>query len=150
MDHVQQVVEIITLMRHTTFELRNQLNNMFLDRLGMTLPQVIVLRVINRLDRPTFGLIAQEVHLAPSTLSGIIKRLERESLLGRHPDPKDLRVQRITVSPKGQALIDGAEELYQSYIKEKFRLLTAGELAQLEELLKKLYDLLLMEPEGTI
>lgn len=40
----------------------------------------------------------------PSTVTGLLDRMERDGLLARQPDPDDRRAQRICLTPLGQQL----------------------------------------------
>ncbi|HEX3013198.1 MAG TPA: MarR family winged helix-turn-helix transcriptional regulator [Methanobacterium sp.] len=55
---------------------------------------------------PTVGEIAADVGNAPHTLSERIKRLEKKGLVKKIRDEKDLRINRVMLTDKGQSLID--------------------------------------------
>ena len=55
---------------------------------------------------PTVGEIAADVGNAPHTLSERIKRLEKKDLVKKIKDEKDLRINRVMLTEKGQSLID--------------------------------------------
>jgi len=42
--------------------------------------------------------------LEPSTMTGLLDRMERDGLLARTPDPEDRRAQRVRLSEKGQGI----------------------------------------------
>jgi len=73
------------------YKLQSRLTMMELRDLGITGPQLLVLREING-TRRTIGQIAKAVQLSYSTVSGIIDRLERDGLIGRTRDTEDRRV----------------------------------------------------------
>ena len=56
--------------------------------IGVTGPQRLVVRIVARFPGIPAGQIAQLLHVHPSTLSGILKRLERQGLVRRRPDPE--------------------------------------------------------------
>ena len=59
---------------------------------GLTFPQALVLKTIKRSDSPpSLAEVANKVHLAPSTVTDIIQRLERNKLLTKEKDPTDAR-----------------------------------------------------------
>lgn len=136
----EQAGRIMTLLRRVTHGFGNQLNALFTEELGLTLPQLIVLRVINEYKTfPTAAEVAEKVRLAPSTVSGIIKRLTRDGLLERHEDPNDLRVHRLAVTKRGQAAVADADAMYHAYAKARLSALTPSELAVFADLLEKVY-----------
>lgn len=59
--------------------------------LGVTAPQRLVVRIVGRYPGISAGHISEILHLHPSTLTGILQRLEERSLVVRRPDPEDAR-----------------------------------------------------------
>ena len=55
---------------------------------------------------PTVGEIAADVGNAPHTLSERIKRLEKKGMVKKIRDEKDLRINRVMLTDKGQNLIN--------------------------------------------
>jgi len=53
--------------------------------IGVTGPQRLVIRIVARFPGIPAGQIAQLLHVHPSTLTGILKRLERQGLIRRRP-----------------------------------------------------------------
>jgi DNA-binding MarR family transcriptional regulator len=76
--------------------------------IGVTGPQRLVVRIVARFPGISAGQIAQLLHVHPSTLSGILKRLEHQGLVRRRPDPKDRRRAFLGITEKGRR-IDAAE-----------------------------------------
>jgi DNA-binding MarR family transcriptional regulator len=60
-------------------------------RLGVTGPQRLVVRIVGRFPGIPAGRLAQILHVHPSTLTGVLKRLERRGFIERRPDPRDAR-----------------------------------------------------------
>ena len=69
---------------------------------GVTGPQRLVIRVVGKFPRLTAGRLATLLHLHPSTLTGVLKRLERQGLLRRHADPVDARRSLLELTRKGE------------------------------------------------
>lgn len=72
--------------------------------LGVTGPQRLVIRIVSRFPGLPAGQIARLLHVHPSTLTGILKRLERQGLVRRRPDPRDGRRSFVGVTEKGRRL----------------------------------------------
>jgi DNA-binding MarR family transcriptional regulator len=70
--------------------------------LGVTGPQRFVIRVVGRYPGLSAGRLARILHLDPSTLSGILRRMERAGLLTRRRDPRDGRRVMLGLSPAGR------------------------------------------------
>ena len=58
---------------------------------GVTGPQRLALRVIGLFPGLSAGALAAVLHVHPSTLTGVLKRLTRQSLVERVPDSRDRR-----------------------------------------------------------
>lgn len=71
---------------------------------GVTGPQRMVIRLVGRYPGISAGQVSELLHLHPSTLTGILKRLERAGLVARRPDPADGRRALLVLSPRGQAI----------------------------------------------
>ena len=76
--------------------------------LGVTGPQRLVIRIVCRFPGIAAGGVAELLHVHPSTLTGILKRLERKGLVSRRSDPRDRRRAFLGVTEKGKR-IDAAE-----------------------------------------
>jgi DNA-binding MarR family transcriptional regulator len=61
---------------------------------GVTGPQRLVLRMVGRFPGIAAGRLSEILHVHPSTLTGILKRLEARELLQRKADPRDARCSR--------------------------------------------------------
>jgi DNA-binding MarR family transcriptional regulator len=72
--------------------------------LGVTGPQRLVLRIVGRFPGISAGELAQILHVHPSTLTGVLRRLQARALLQRRADPNDARRALFTLSAKGRKL----------------------------------------------
>lgn len=72
--------------------------------LGLTGPQRLVLRLVGRFPGITAGRLAQILHVHPSTLTGVLKRLEKRGLLERKSDPLDGRKALFALTEAGRQL----------------------------------------------
>jgi DNA-binding MarR family transcriptional regulator len=72
--------------------------------IGVTGPQRLVVRIVARFPGIPAGQIAQLLHVHPSTLTGILKRLERQGLIRRRPDPKDRRRAFLGITEEGRRI----------------------------------------------
>lgn len=72
--------------------------------LGMTGPQRLVLRLVGRFPGITAGTLANILHVHPSTLTGVLKRLEKRGLLDRRADPLDGRKALFALTDAGRDL----------------------------------------------
>jgi DNA-binding MarR family transcriptional regulator len=72
--------------------------------LGVTGPQRLVIRVIGQLPRCSAREIAATLNMHPSTLSGVLARLEGQHLIRRERDRVDRRRARFELTAKGQRI----------------------------------------------
>jgi DNA-binding MarR family transcriptional regulator len=72
--------------------------------LGVTGPQRFVLRLVTRTPGISAGELARQLHLDPSTLTGVLRRLEARGLLERKRDAADGRRQLLTATAQGAQL----------------------------------------------
>jgi DNA-binding MarR family transcriptional regulator len=78
--------------------------------LGVTGPQRLVVRVLGRFPGLSAGHLARVLHLHPSTLTGVLGRLQAKGLLTRRADPDDRRRAFLGLSAAGRRLdVDAAE-----------------------------------------
>jgi MarR family transcriptional regulator, organic hydroperoxide resistance regulator len=71
---------------------------------GMTGPQRLVVRIVGRFPGIAAGRVAEILHVHPSTLTGVLKRLEGRGILQRRPDPRDARRALFMLTAKGRKL----------------------------------------------
>ena len=69
--------------------------------IGVTGPQRLVLRVVGLFPGISAGDLAAELHVHPSTLTGVIRRLVGQQLLARDDDPGDRRRAVLRLTPRG-------------------------------------------------
>lgn len=72
--------------------------------MGVTGPQRLVIRIVARFPGITAGQIAELLHVHPSTLTGILKRLQAKGLLRRRSDSRDRRRAVLGITEKGRRI----------------------------------------------
>lgn len=72
--------------------------------IGLTGPQRLVIRIVSRYPRILAGELAAVLHLHPSTLTGILERLEGRRLLLRRTDDRDRRRAVLELTRAGKRL----------------------------------------------
>src|ERR1700740_2442397 len=76
----------------------------WLDRLGLTYPQYLVLSVLWEGDDQTITGIASRLDLEPSTITPLVKRLEQAGHVVRRRNPSDERQVRVLLTDQGRAV----------------------------------------------
>jgi DNA-binding MarR family transcriptional regulator len=93
------------------------------QQLGVTGPQLVVLRELARNDAVPVGSLAKAVSLSHATVTGIVTRLEKRELVQRREDDEDRRRVLVGVTSAGEALLATAPSpIQESFITEFERL----------------------------
>lgn len=123
----------LTIKRYTTF----------LEDLGITYPQYLVLLVLWEKNAQTVTEIGTRLALESNTLTPLLKRLEQKELLTRSRSSKDERAVLVTLSVSGQALKEQAvcipQKIMESFVNPS---ISKEELQAFQKTLTKLVELL--------
>jgi DNA-binding MarR family transcriptional regulator len=76
--------------------------------LGITLPQLVVLRAIRMLGEVTTGKLSAAASLSPATVTTILDKLEARGLVVRYRNAEDRRVVHSKLTERGAQMLDGA------------------------------------------
>jgi DNA-binding MarR family transcriptional regulator len=83
----------------------------YLERLGITYPQYLVMLVLWEQDDVLVKSIGERLFLDSGTLTPLLKRLETSGLIARTRDEADERQVRITLTKEGRLLKKKAQEI---------------------------------------
>jgi DNA-binding MarR family transcriptional regulator len=105
---------------------------------GLTNGQFSLLMSLNRPEPPGMGPVASLLAMDRTTLTAALKPLERRGLVKLSPDPADRRSRRLSLTPKGRALLANAVPVWEhAHVKiESF--LQHGDLDRLRSNLRAL------------
>jgi DNA-binding MarR family transcriptional regulator len=103
--------------------------------LGVTGPQRLVLRIVGRFPGIPAGHLARMLHLHPSTLTGVIRRLERQRLLRKRIDPRDGRRVLLSLTEQGRSLDVAADDTVESTIADALAQVPSDKIAAAREVL---------------
>ncbi|HJU83971.1 MAG TPA: MarR family transcriptional regulator [Holophagaceae bacterium] len=73
-------------------------------RFGLTAPQLWALWELGKEGPLALKDLSARLHVHPSTMVGVVDRLEAKGLVARKPDPTDRRRVRLTLTAAGRAL----------------------------------------------
>jgi DNA-binding MarR family transcriptional regulator len=105
---------------------------------GVTGPQRLVVRLIGHYGETTPGDLASVLHVHPSSLTGVVRRLERAKLVRRVADPTDRRRALLTLTKRGQLLNDERAGTVEGAVRETLRGLPPTKLEAVREVLATL------------
>jgi DNA-binding MarR family transcriptional regulator len=114
-DHI---VKIELLLRSVCFNIK-QKGRAILEDFDISPPQFDALQyLINDGGELTIGELSNKLYLAPSTISDLVDRLEKNCLVQRIRNAQDRRIVNVKVLEKGYNLIEEVVNLRCEYIKE--------------------------------
>jgi len=83
----------------------------YLDEIGITYPQYLVLLVLWERDEVTVNEISRKLFLNTNTTTPLLKRLEAQGLITRRRSGEDERKVIIALTPKGKKLQSRAADI---------------------------------------
>ena len=110
----------------------------WLDQLGLTYPQYLVMCVLWEDGEQTIGGVAARLDLEPSTITPLVKRLEQAGFLIRKRNPADERQVHVTLTPQGKAVRAKTRTLADALYKKSG--MTPAEVADLNARVTALRD----------
>ncbi len=108
--------------------------------LGVTGPQRLVVRVVGRYPHASAGDIARTMRVHPSTLTGILRRLESRGFVRRVNDAKDKRRALFTLTKSGVELDTVKAGTVEAAMRRALRRLPQGHVDAAAEVLKLLAE----------
>ena len=106
--------------------------------LGITGPQRLVIRIIGRFPSIHAKQLADILHLHPSSLTALVKRLERRNLVRRWPDQRDRRRWLLGLTRQGQALNHDTPGTIEAAVQRMLKTTTRDDLDVTRAVLGKL------------
>lgn len=137
---VLQFMQLLWAIAHGLETTSKRMNS----TIGITGPQRLVLRVVGLFPGISAKELAKILHIHPSTLTGMLKRLVTQRLLVRLEDSGDRRRAVLRLSPKGRHANRRARGTVEAAITQALRAVPTGDRAVtcrvLERLSKHLLD----------
>ena len=87
---------------------------------GLTGPQLIILQEIARAEEITASELAKAISLSQATVTGILERLEKRTLIARRRSNSDRRRVKVSATAAGRQLLEAAPPLMQESFVEQF------------------------------
>ncbi len=110
----------------------------FLDELGITYPQYLVMMVLWENKLQTVNQIGDKLHLDSGTLTPLLKRLEQKGFILRTRKCSDERVVEITVTDAGKALQNDVAGIPGKVVEVMG--ITSEDLVELKEIVLKILN----------
>lgn len=91
-----------------------------IQKYGLTIPQIIVLKAIDQANEPTVGAIAKAVNLSQATVTNILTRLQERGLVERKKLPPDKRRVLLKVTDEGRKTLAKSPSLLHEQFVNSF------------------------------
>ncbi|EKE32148.1 MarR family transcriptional regulator [Salimicrobium jeotgali] len=111
-----------------------------LENYEITPPQFVALQWVSDEMGITIGTISSKMHLAHSTTTDMIDRLEKLGVVERKKDETDRRVVRVYILPEGEKVIREVIDKRRAYLKDLFHEVDEEELQEFRTLMKHVYE----------
>jgi DNA-binding MarR family transcriptional regulator len=105
-----------------------------------TMPRFDLLANLEREDGQTLAALSRRMLVTAGNLTGLVDRAERDGVVERRADPRDRRLSRVYLTPRGRDLITGLLPKHAEHIGELLEGLDAADRRELRRLLGKLRD----------
>jgi DNA-binding MarR family transcriptional regulator len=136
--------EIVAALRRIVRGI-DQHSSHLVHEVGLTWPQLAMLRTVDRLGPCSISALARAVHVGQPTATGIVRRLERAAFVNRTPDEADRRSVRISVTPAGREILQRAPSLLQDRLRSELAKLKDWERLQTLASLKRIAEMMDVE-----
>ena len=111
-------------------------------KFGITGPQLWVLKTIFQNGSLPLGELGKKMYMHPSTITGVIDRLEKKGYVSRDRDRKDRRVIKVQLTPKGKRLVKRAPNPVQGKMLHGLRGLKKEKLDLIHESVQTLVEIM--------
>lgn len=131
---VDQVLEAIIYLYTESRRITKELAR----RADLTGPQLTVVKLLETVGDLSLSELSEKIRAQNSTVTGIIDRMERESLVTRERSKEDRRVVHIKLTPKGRELAREIPVEPMEIFKGALESLSAQEMRDLMRIMTKL------------
>ena len=134
-ERVELVRQILWLSRK-----HFQLNTAKLEQTGISSGQIPVLLELSRWGELNQRELAERTRVTPATMSGTLKRMEKNGLIIRTVDENDARISRVRLTEEGRAQCENAKRIFDETCCQMLEGLDGESLCQLKSLLTRIQD----------
>lgn len=98
--------------------MRNQAAEFY--KLKMTMPQFFVLDILIHAGESKMSDLAKTMSVTTAAMTGVVTRLVRDGYVSREEDPRDRRIVKVALTPKGSKVIRNMIEKRKEITKKMF------------------------------
>lgn len=108
---------------------------------GITGPQLWALKTVAANGSLSLGELSKKMYLHPSTISGVVDRLEKKGFVVRDRGQEDRRVVKVQLTPQGKRIIAKAPNPIQGKMIYGLNRLKKRELTSIYDAVKELVEI---------
>jgi DNA-binding MarR family transcriptional regulator len=108
---------------------------------GITGPQLWALKTIYAEESLSLSELSRKMYLHPSTVTGVVDRLEKKGYVFRDRGQKDRRVVKVQLTPEGKELVKKAPNPIQGKMIYGLRGMKQRDLKRIHESVEKLVEM---------
>ena len=108
---------------------------------GITGPQLWALKTIAANGSLSLGELSKKMYLHPSTISGVVDRLEKKGFVVRDRGQEDRRVVKVQLTPQGKKIVAKAPNPIQGKMIYGLNRLKKRELTSIYDAVKELVEI---------
>ena len=143
-DQIRRAVAIFETMQslRRIFKALQNYSHEVSHQYGITGPQLWVLKTVFKNGGLPLGELSQKMYLHPSTITGVVDRLEKKGYVSRDRDQEDRRVVMVQLTPKGKRLVKRAPNPVQGKMIHGLRQLRKEKLDFIHESVQTLVEIM--------
>lgn len=139
MDHRSDEMPAIAMIGIVMHKMMHRAQEMY-QEFDLNKSQACILFVLHRSDSMSQKELAGRLNVTPPSITASIQKMERDGYLTRHPDLKDQRVMRLSLTEKGRSCIEGVWKVAQQMEELMFCNMNREEIMLLKRLLFQISD----------
>lgn len=112
------------------------------NKFGITGPQLWALKTISQNGKLSLGELTKKMYLHPSTITGVVDRLEKKGYVSRDRGQGDRRVINVQLTPQGKKLVRRAPNPVQGKMIYGLRRLKKEKLNSIYDSVNKLVEIM--------
>ena len=136
----EEISETVQSLRRIVKTIQNY-SQQVSSEFGVTGPQLWALKAILEHGALPLGQLSKTMYLHPSTVTGVVDRLEGKGYVVRERDTADRRVVTVSLTPAGKELVKKAPNPVQGKMIYGLRKLKRDELHVIYESIRKLMEI---------
>jgi len=136
LDDIAAVVQAFRRITKSIHEFSKAVDREF----GITGPQLWAMMTIEELETCSAGDLAERLFVHPSTITGVIQRLEEKRLIDRSRRPDDRRAVMLSLTPAGKKLLHRAPSRTPGHLVKALETMPRDQVGDLRLRLEALVD----------